>query len=1587
MLQDVYNVDFNASLYGLLVTSGLGHIRFWRMAETFTGLKLKGQTGRFGARNVTNIEAVIQFPDGQVLSGSEGGTLLLWEEALLKAEFKKNSTSNCHEGKINQMFMHEGEVLTLGEDGFIRSWHVDHIKFVQPSYCGQIFFLGPMHEISVCSQARLMHMVQENPADPENTLWYVQDKQGRLWRVDLSILHTSLPPKVILAYHGGPVIACAASPNAHVVATAGHDGMFRIFDCLRKEEILSMIFSSPVSCLIWVPLSVDTKGASVIIGFDDGILRKVAFCAKTSSTQEQKSAVQHLEGTLSQAFKPHRNKITSLAFSFNGKTLASGSSDKTIFLFAMEGTEFTPMGWLNVPTGVRQLVWTPAYFSYLALLVACEEGIALQVHLLSSKVTDNFHISDVQMNCFKFHSVKSEILHAEKLAKLKEEKLKSKAKPSSSHSDTSQAAEEEEKTKGDKKETEEKDGWEPYVPDTPSPILQAMYSKTENHFWLSMGDYDIDYLYMCRFPEQNFSEEGGKPEGYLTKPVRAVAVPDCSKSAVTVLKVDEKQEMALLGFSNGHIRLVQLPETEDPTNLDDYWDISAHDGKHGGLTCMDFAFDHCFIVTSGMDGNILLFSYRGLLEGLTGATCALPTDIHHHAKCTEDLQPDALWFPDQIDKHVKESKAREAEESKEKTRVVLKELQRRLKSLLFDNERLPAWYRLSRQELLVNTNIEVEFKLKIQDHLAEIRRMYAWQSDKTRLMLEKAKLGWLRHEELPHQFSVMAFNSPCRVKSFRVPAPSPGLTKLQRTSTASKGVPSPREEDIEGCGEGQETTTSMDDDLWHNAYEFTRQRSVMITGSAARTLKLALDRAAKGARKREQRRAAWDSLFKEKVLIDKDRPEDLQAIEDAKNTIGDLKLKTGPEKTLEMAKVHTSGAICRDLAKIDGNIRKRITQFNEKLMKMRDEKRLILCVVHSLNTRLIQKSYGTRTLPDLPLFSPEEIPEVGFAFDEKSLFQFKNDFGIKFEDTDGLQGESFKKRRKSRETRPICQHHHTYYKAERTELPDIVNFFSDQHTQTENETDIPDLVLVGLELESDLTSSFRQEINAISNLQLTFEEDMTLSIVNDMKAEFDEKLQCLQKEHADLEVFIKRADLAYLAMLQDFLLDLCTREEQKALNEQQTAKKEQLMKNSAICTQLKKQIIKKTEESEEITRKLSELWLRFQNVTADKKGSHEMRFLTLLYKRKVHKVKVRDEEKSDSDESSTESSVSVSESESGTASSMSMDLDVCPETLDETMYHQVVELQQQHQELERVHNRINNDLVSLNKEMEQKMKENETLQRAVQKVEDSLYAFWKEKIKTLNEIEEVVLIHQDRIEARVPNGLVVDRDQLKQLRARVNELKQDIQTQEQSMRDYRKEHVALRRGTRLLSEKVEVLTAKSKEEMLKKFGKIVDLKKLELVVTNPKRELLTCRMMVDKQLQLEELKQADAQINDLKAALTHTTEQSTLRLLQQAELLEKKQRLEKQLNRNMAKVHVRSLIKQKRERPEDREKLGLTLLVQKQASVIEDCRREIQTLQPHASVRTVRPRLPPINGGHTTRSKLARDVPERRLEKLRLPKL
>lgn len=56
----------------------------------------------------------------QVLSGSEWGNMLLWEAGFIKVELCRSISKCCHQGPINQIMLDEGEVITIGSDGYVR---------------------------------------------------------------------------------------------------------------------------------------------------------------------------------------------------------------------------------------------------------------------------------------------------------------------------------------------------------------------------------------------------------------------------------------------------------------------------------------------------------------------------------------------------------------------------------------------------------------------------------------------------------------------------------------------------------------------------------------------------------------------------------------------------------------------------------------------------------------------------------------------------------------------------------------------------------------------------------------------------------------------------------------------------------------------------------------------------------------------------------------------------------------------------------------------------------------------------------------------------------------------------------------------------------------------------------------------------------------------------------------------------------------------------------------------------------------------------------------------------------------------------
>jgi len=153
--QDVFTVRFSESDAGRLTTSGTGHIRFWRMASTFTGLKLQGSIGKFGRVDLSDVTAFAEMPDGKVLSGSESGQLLLWEGGFIKLTCAGGDGAPAHEGDVGAVVLDRGSgcFVTAGADGALRWWPGRPVDEAEGGEGGETLSLPCLCELRVPSPA------------------------------------------------------------------------------------------------------------------------------------------------------------------------------------------------------------------------------------------------------------------------------------------------------------------------------------------------------------------------------------------------------------------------------------------------------------------------------------------------------------------------------------------------------------------------------------------------------------------------------------------------------------------------------------------------------------------------------------------------------------------------------------------------------------------------------------------------------------------------------------------------------------------------------------------------------------------------------------------------------------------------------------------------------------------------------------------------------------------------------------------------------------------------------------------------------------------------------------------------------------------------------------------------------------------------------------------------------------------------------------------------------------------------------------------------------------------------------------------
>ena len=282
----------------------LSAIGIW-IYDAQTGEELNLLAGHRGA-----VLSIAFSPDGRTLAtGNDDGTVRLWD-----VETGKNiRTLTADRFAVNSVsFSPDGRTLAIGGFATLRLWdveRVENIRTLQESGLGYSVAFSP--DGRTLAAGNMLDSVRLwDVATGENTRT-VRDLGSRIF---------------------------AFSPDGRTLATAGRDDIVRLWDVgpVRPWNVARRVFAmgeltghtSKVNSVAFSPLSLD--GLMLATGSSDGTVRlwNIGIRAVPGQNFAIVKSIKTLTG--------HTSKVVnSVAFSPDGNTLATGSSDGTVLLWGL----------------------------------------------------------------------------------------------------------------------------------------------------------------------------------------------------------------------------------------------------------------------------------------------------------------------------------------------------------------------------------------------------------------------------------------------------------------------------------------------------------------------------------------------------------------------------------------------------------------------------------------------------------------------------------------------------------------------------------------------------------------------------------------------------------------------------------------------------------------------------------------------------------------------------------------------------------------------------------------------------------------------------------------------------------------------------------------------------------------------------------------------------------------------------------------------------------------------------------------------------------------------------------------------------
>ena len=746
--QEIFRVSFSENFEGKLITCGMGHIRFWEMATTFTGLKLQGELGKFGQIDLSDISSFVEFPDGKVLCGTEHGTLLLWEGIFVKANLSEPEGKKCHVGLVEHMSwediddINKMKVMTAGHDGYIKWWkYLDIENVVLDDNSNG--FIEPLRTVLLTNPEnnrpiKIISLVKRDD------FWLVQDGNGYLVKVIPNKNSDNFEIKIISSFISDTINRTTFIPGEPAIISQGADKKISIcsFASNMKSFPQKILLEDPS------PLNNDIKPTACDMpnkeSLDDPFISAVGYNNGLFKVFAINPNLRKLD-VIYQA-RPHENEIIRIKFSADGTYLCT-CTKKEIFLFFVEKYDtINPL--CCIQENDHQIVDMDWHPNSKFILVGYSNGFIDEIEVpIQYDKTKTFIFNQPKKRTFKIKQAENQI---EKMDEKKRQRLKEAGKL--------------------KEEPE------------PGSVFSCKYANLyeEGDFLVTSQKPYSEFLYLCTF---NFSESNidkrpinswKMPSGhdYYVKYLSKNFIFLCTDKGAVQIRNKKLIDKYVEIFPN----LPGVQVTSIITSSDEKFISISYENGINSIYSLNaegyISLINSYATGTNPDDLILDKEQPGFADdNIDNIISKLKQGEFNIADVNIDTNKMLSLENDKQQAQEKE-KERIANEKKEKLKLKVKKLREDFNKLKELNNKLPEEIRLTKDELVIDYKYLQIVEKEKEENLEDVENKYRWLKANVNVVISKIQTFLLSSID-SNIVTVFAFRVHEGVSSLRCPSLPP----------------------------------------------------------------------------------------------------------------------------------------------------------------------------------------------------------------------------------------------------------------------------------------------------------------------------------------------------------------------------------------------------------------------------------------------------------------------------------------------------------------------------------------------------------------------------------------------------------------------------------------------------------------------------------------------------------------------------------------------------------------------------------------------------------------------------------------------